>query len=201
MNQKLLFILTCSFILLPNIQLSVFAQVNKGNNNLPIVSQSLSQNNIKFKICSESETWVRPTAAEQKNHLASFNGRYSPEEIAALGGDYWKYKIFAFSSFPGGSGTFDIGHLSGLWKSQDTKKPANCDDYVSQLDAAKSGAALILNYKIVGIKWINNRYIVQVKSIKRCWQQVQFYRRDNSSSLPLIVVDEKGRKVPVLFYK
>lgn len=58
---------------------------------------------------------MRPTTSEQKKHLANFHGRYTPEEITELGGDYWKYNIFAFTSFPGASGTFDLKHRSVLY--------------------------------------------------------------------------------------
>jgi hypothetical protein len=201
--QPSLFILGISVLILPTYQLSVDAQTSiwgDSTNSLPVMTQTQSQNNINFKVCYESKTWIRPTPAEQKTHLVSFNGRYTPEEIAELGGDYWKYNIFAFTSFPGGSGNFDIGHRSGLWTSQDSNNTKKCNDYVTQLNSGKTGAVWILNYKIVSFKWVNNRYILQGKQTKQGWQQIQFSRRESLESLPLTVMNERGQNVPVLFY-
>lgn len=168
---------------------------------LPVVAKTQSQNNINFKVCYESKTWIRPTPGEQKTHLTRFNGRYTPEEIAELGGDYWKYNIFAFTTFPGGSGNVDIGQRAGLWTPQDSNNTKKCNDYVTQLNSGKTGAVWILNYKIVSLKWLNNRYILQVKQTKQGWQQIQFPRRESLESLPLTVMNERGQNVPVLFYK
>lgn len=109
MKIRSLFILGFSVIILPPYNLSVVAQTNTwedSTTSLPVLAKTQSKNSINFKVCYESKTWVRPTASEQKRHLASFNGRYTLEETSELGGDYWKYNIFAFTSFPGGSGTY-----------------------------------------------------------------------------------------------
>ncbi len=90
MKSNPLFILGFSVIILPTYQLSAVAQINTwgdSRTSLPVVAKTQSQNNINFKLCYESKTWLRPTPAEQKRHLGSFNGRYTPKEIAELGGD------------------------------------------------------------------------------------------------------------------
>ncbi|MEH2114346.1 hypothetical protein [Nostoc sp.] len=204
MKMRALFILVFSVIILPNYQLSVVGQTNTwGNstNSLPVLGRTQSQDNINFQLCYESNTWLRPIPIEQKRHLASFNGRYSPQEIAELGGDYWKYNIFAFTNYPGGSGTFDLGHRSGLWNTRDTNKPANCGNYVTQLNAGEAAWVWILNYKIVNLKWLNNRYVMQVKQVKQGYQMIQFSRRESLESLPLKVINERGQNVSVLFYR
>ncbi len=72
---------------------------------------------------------------------------------------------------------------------------------MTQLNSGKTGAVWILNYKIVSLKWVNNRYILQVKQTKQGWQQIQFSRQESLESLPLTAVNEHDKNVPVLFYK
>lgn len=160
-----------------------------------------NKNDITFQVCGESNSWVRPTAAEQKRHLESLNGRYSPEIIEELGGDYWKYNIFAFTEYPGGSGTYDIVQLAGFWQPHDAKYPAKCENYVTELNAGKIARAWTQYHKVVSIKWVNNRYVMQVKPTKKGRQIIQFPRQESLNSLPLTVVNERGQSVSVLFNK
>ncbi|GAB1539041.1 hypothetical protein NUACC21_17060 [Scytonema sp. NUACC21] len=156
-----------------------------------------STTEIKFKICSESTTWTRPTAAEQRKRLQS-SGRYSSEDIEQLGGDYWKKNIFSFTRFPGDSGNYDIANLSGLWKVQNATYPSKCDNYVNELNSGKIAGVWVLHHKVVNIKWVGNRYVMLVKPTGQGTQFIQFPRRERLESLPLRVVNESGKKVEVL---
>lgn len=174
-----------------------------GTTLLPALAQTHSKrnatNNISLKICGESDNWVRPTAAEQKTHLTSLN-RYSSEQIKELGGAYWNYSIFAFITYPGGSGTYDITQLSGLWTPQNARHPDDCSNYVKELNAGKIGRVWTLNYKVVSLQWLNNLYVMKVRQVHKGAQVIQFRRQESLSSLPLTVIDEGGKNIPVLFH-
>jgi len=167
---------------------------------LPSLVNAQPQKDIKFKVCGETDTWTRPTAIEQRKHLIDLKPRYPQEIINQLGGEYWKYNIFAFITYPGGSGTYDIEQLSGLWKPQKVRYAANCDDYVIELNAGKIARIWTLNYKVINIKWINRHYIMQVKHMKQGGQVIQFSRQEKYKSLPLNVIDDRDNQVRVLFY-
>jgi len=167
---------------------------------LPILVNAQPQKNIKFKVCGETDTWTRPTVIEQKKHLIELGHRYPQQTINQLGGEYWKYNIFAFTTYPGGSGTYDIEQLSGLWKPQNARYPFNCDNYVLQLNSGNIARIWTKNYKVTNIKWINKHYIVKVKYMKRGGQVVQFLRQEKYKSLPLNVIDNLYNQINVLFY-
>ncbi|MBD1921497.1 hypothetical protein H6F77_10380 [Microcoleus sp. FACHB-831] len=159
----------------------------------------LSSREIPFEICGESKTWVRPTATEQRRHLQNMGrGRYSLEVIGELGGDYWTHNIFSFTSYPGGSGTFDITHLSGFWTPQNPSRPSTCDNAITALNSGKLARVWVLNYRVISIKWLANRYVMVVKPTSRGAQIINFSRRERQDLLPLTVVAENGRKVAVL---
>jgi hypothetical protein len=155
--------------------------------------------NTPFQVCLERNAWVRPSLSEQKNHLAS-NGRYS--SISAEGDDHWKYKVFALTTYPGGSGTYDLGNVSGLWKENKGEKiirSAKCDGYIPKLNAGELASIWLLNYKIVNLTWNGDRYVMRVKNVRKGTQTIHFDRKEKLQSLPLSVIDENGHNVSVLF--
>ncbi|MBP5973203.1 hypothetical protein HW132_10775 [Brasilonema sp. CT11] len=141
---------------------------------------------------------MRPSNAEQKKHIQKFADRYNQKIVESLGGDYWKYNIFVFTSYPGGSGNFDIGHLSGLWSLKNVIHISKCENDVTNLNSKKIAGIWVLSHTVTNIKWVDNRYVMVVKPTERGVQFLQFYRQENQDKLPLTVVTENGNQVAVL---
>ena len=165
------------------------------------LSGNYQNNSIDFEVCSESDTWTRPTVTEQTRLLLD-SKRYStePKEIEKLlKNPYWKNNLFVFTSYPGGSGTYEINQLSGLWKPFDSRHPIKCDNYIHKLNARKIASIWTLAYKVVSIKWLNKRYLVQVKKVEQGTQVIHFKRRERMKLIPLTIVNEHGQNMPVVF--
>ncbi|AKG20897.1 hypothetical protein IJ00_05900 [Calothrix sp. 336/3] len=169
--------------------------------NLVLVPGSLANtasSEIKFNVCGESQTWVRPSAKEQKQHLQQLSNRYSQDKINQLGGDYWKHNIFAFTTYPGGSGTFDINNFSGLWKKPNPVRRSTCDKSVVEINSGKIARVYILLHRVTKIQWQNNRYIMVVKPVGKGVQIINLPRKEKQNKLPLTVVDESGKQIALL---
>ncbi len=160
--------------------------------------------NIRLKICGESLNWKRPTYEEQKKHLLELH-RYSissdPKEIDALlkNEEYWNKDIFAFTTYPGGSGTYEIEQLSGLWAPMDSLFPYRCEKKVTELNDGKVAEIWTLNYKVISVGWNGSRYVMRVKRVSQGTQNIHFPRREHREKLPLSVIDEDGKNVSVAF--
>jgi len=165
--------------------------------NQSVLAQSSEE--IPFEVCGESQSWKRPTATVQRRHLQSMN-RYSTEVVRTLGGNYWRYNIISFTTYPGGSGTYDLRHLSGTWTVEKPDRPSTCDNSVSSLISGEIARVWVLLYKVISIKWDGNGYTMVVDQTNIGVQIVNFPRQENGDSLPLKVVTENGKEVPVLFY-
>ncbi|AFZ24624.1 hypothetical protein Cylst_2405 [Cylindrospermum stagnale PCC 7417] len=194
-------ILTTCFLTTVSLAFSplILVSANNVNGNQQELKQTnrRNPNEIPFKVCGESNTWKRPTAAEQRKHLQSLS-RYSPAEIEQLGGNYWKFNIFSFINYPGGSGSFDLINRTGLWQLKNPTRPVRCDNYIAELNAKKIAGVWVFSHKIVNIEWVGGRYVMQVKQTKQGAQVIQFPRRETLQTLPLTVVNQNGKKVAVL---
>ncbi|MDF5706635.1 MAG: hypothetical protein PUP90_02865 [Nostoc sp. S4] len=155
---------------------------------------------VSFDKCAESKTWKRPSDAEQRRYLQEFK-RYDRETIEQLGGDYWKRNVFVFTDYPGGSGTYDINNLSGLWSLPKLKfLSTKCKTYSKNLMSKKMAGIWLFSYQIKNIKWVNNHYVVLVKSTGAGIQFIQVQRQEHSNSLPLKVITEDGIELKQLKY-
>lgn len=195
------FKLAAAFLLLGEILsgFKVSATVTPRNVASPTRTSSaiaVSTLNIPYEICTESKAWVRPTSSQQKAKLQSLK-RYSDEEIRELGGKYWKLNIQSVTHYPGGSGTYDIIHLSGLWTLRDDTHPTNCSSF-SAIDSGKQASVWLLLHKVVSIKWQGNHYVMLVKPTGKGVQVIRFSRKEHQSSLPLTVMTEDGKRLEVL---
>lgn len=155
-----------------------------------------STTNIPFEVCSESKTWVRPTETQQRKQLQSMK-RYPDETIAQLGGSYWTHNILSFTKYPGGSGTYDITHRTGLWTLHDATHPSKCDGF-SVIDSGQKASVWLLLHRVKSTKWQGNRYVMVVQPTSSGVQVIRFPRRERQEKLPLTVVTEDGKRVNVL---
>ncbi|WP_375514195.1 hypothetical protein [uncultured Nostoc sp.] len=167
----------------------------------PAVSQSTNRSKtieVPFKICSSSETWVRPTKAEQMKFLLSTK-RYDDLTKEPEYYERWlRYNIFSFTTF-GGSSFFDYHYLAGLWTP--TGNPVwQCDKKFSRtkINTGEIAEVWVLLYRVISIKWVGNHYLMVVKPTKKGFQKIQLSRREDQDSLPLKVITEDGSEMKVL---
>ncbi|MEH2195453.1 MAG: hypothetical protein V7K98_22815 [Nostoc sp.] len=155
---------------------------------------------VSFDKCAESKTWKRPSEAEQRKYIQN-NTRYDLETRKQLGGDHWKRDVFVFAEYPGGSGTYDINNLSGLWSLPKLKLlSTRCKTYSKNLMSKRMAGIWLFSYQIKNIKWVNNHYIVLVKSTGAGIQFIQMHRQEHGTSLPLKVMTEDGIELKQLKY-
>ncbi|MFH7026840.1 MAG: hypothetical protein ACHBN1_15870 [Heteroscytonema crispum UTEX LB 1556] len=178
--------------------LTIFSNIQVTSADMPTSIVAQASKEIPLQICGESKTWVRPSATEQKQHLQEMASRFSPEVVKQLGGKYWKHNIFSFTSYPGGSGTFEIKHLSGLWKNPNPTRPSTCDKSLTELNSGKIARIYVLLHQVTKVSWQGNYYVMVVKPTGRGAQIINLPRRESQKILPLKVVNEKGKEVAVL---
>ncbi|MEH1788448.1 MAG: hypothetical protein V7L23_23420 [Nostoc sp.] len=181
------------------------SQLSNSNSQLlvQIQSKSISTKEIPFKICTGSKTWVRPTKEEQIAELQPSKryGDVTQGESRKLFENYWRHKIFSFTSF-GNSAFQDYRRLAGLWNLRNTKDVLTwqCGGQANAnaINAKEIAEVWIMYHQIISIKWADNHYIMIVSPTQRGVQFIQFSRREHRDSLPLIVRTESGNKVPVM---
>ncbi|MEH1835183.1 MAG: hypothetical protein V7L29_24790 [Nostoc sp.] len=187
-----MFLLTGAFVNAQTIISITFSQ--------PAVSQSTNRSKaieVPFKICNSSETWVRPTKAEQMKFLLSTK-RYDDLTKEPERFERWlRYNIFSFTTF-GGSSFFDYHYLAGLWTP--TGNPVwQCDKFSrTKINTGEIAEVWVLLYRVISIKWVGNHYLMVVKPTKKGFQKIQLSRREDQDSLPLKVITEDGNDMKVL---
>ncbi|MEH2424075.1 MAG: hypothetical protein V7K48_25165 [Nostoc sp.] len=187
------FLLTGAFVSAQTIISITFSQ--------PAASQSTNRSKaieVPFKICNSSETWVRPTKAEQMKFLSSMNARYNdltknPERYER----WFSYNIYSFTTF-GGSSFFDYHYLAGLWTPSGNHE-WQCGEFSrNKINTGEIAEVWVLLYRVISIKWVGNHYLMVVKPTKKGLQYIQLSRQEHQDSLPLKVVTEDGSEIKVL---
>jgi hypothetical protein len=166
-----------------------------------LASAKTAKNTVAFDICAESKTWKRPSPVKQRGYLEELIHRYNAGTVERLGGDYWNRNVFVFVDYPGGSGTYDINNLSGLWSAPKLKMLSKrCEDYSTNLSSQKIAGIWLFSNRVKNIKWVKNHYVMQVDSTGSGIQFLQIQRHENINSLPLKVIDQNGNEIGLLRY-
>ncbi len=170
----------------------------------PILADASPNNrqatDISFEICSESETWERPSETEQIRQLQSqprYGSELNREPLKSLSQTFWNQNIFSFKSY-GLSARQEPIYLSGLWTIVETIW--NCYDAnrIAKLNSGESAEVWVLLHRVVSIKWTGDRYVMVVKPTTRGVQLIQFSRKERQASLPLQVITDSGKELKVI---
>lgn len=162
-------------------------------------NQALSLREIPFNICSESQSWLRPTEAEQTTKLRSMK-RYASS--TRDGKNYMRRifsrKVLVFTIY-GLSSRYDFYYLSGLWNYPEDQlwKCYKPQGTIDRINSGKLADVWLFQHKIKKITWQNNRYVMVVEPTQKGVQFIQFPRIENQPSLPLKVVTQKGEELPM----
>ncbi|MEH2312047.1 MAG: hypothetical protein V7K35_11735 [Nostoc sp.] len=189
-----MFLLTGAFVSAQTIISITFSQ--------PAASQSINRSKaieVPFKICNSTETWVRPTKAEQMKFLReNMSARYDDLTKNPEPYERWlSYNIYSFTIY-GGSSFFDYHYLAGLWTPSDNLV-WQCDESSRhKINTGEIAEVWVLLYRVISIKWVGNHYLMVVKPTKKGRQYIQLSRREHQDSLPLKVVTEDGSEIKVL---
>ena len=199
MKGRSLLGLTISLTILCTCSLAVFAksrQTTQGlrDNNYPSNSQAQSRR-IQFQICSESQSWVRPTETEQIARLKSLP-RYVGHEVNSR---FWTDNIFLFTSY-GLSARHEPTYLSGLWKipTDTILKCYEPQGGTKKINDSQLAEVWLLQHKVIRIEWQDNRYVMVVAPVEKGVQFIQFPRVERQFPLILKVVAENGTELASL---
>ena len=187
-----IFLLTGAFVSAQTIISITFSQ--------PAASQSTNRSKaieVPFKICYSSETWVRPTKAEQIKFLLS-KKRYGDVTKEPERYERWlRYNIFSFTIF-GGSAFADYHYLAGLWTPIGNPVWQCGESSRHKINTGEIAEVWVLLYRAISIKWVGNHYLMVVKPTQKGFQYIQLSRREHQDSLPLKVITEDGSEMKVL---
>jgi len=161
--------------------------------------QALSIREIPFNICGESQSWVRPTEAEQAAKLKSMS-RYEATTINASNYMHrlFSRKVFSFTMY-GLSARYDFYYLSGLWTypEENIWKCYKPKGVIEKINSGQLADVWLFQHRVKKIIWQNNGYVMVVEPTQKGVQFIQFPRVENQPSLPLKVVSQKGQELPI----
>ncbi|MGB8689714.1 MAG: hypothetical protein WCD53_20570 [Microcoleus sp.] len=164
------------------------------HNNYPTNIQAQSRKRIQFQICSESQSWVRPSETEQIARLKSLP-RYVGHEVNSR---FWTDNIFLFTSY-GLSARHEPIFMSGLWTIEDSAFQCYKPQGISQkINSGQLAEVWLLQHKVIRVEWQYNRYIMVVSPVERGVQFIQFPRVERQFPLILKVVAENGTELATL---
>lgn len=199
MKGRSLFSLTIGLTILCAWSLSVFAESRQTtqrlnhSNHLPN-TQAQSRRRIQFQICSESQSWVRPTEAEHIARLKSLP-RYAGHEVNSR---FWTDNIFLFTSY-GLSARHEPIFMSGLWTIEDSAFQCYNPQGISQkINSGELAEVLLLQHKVKKVEWQDNHYIMVVYPVEKGVQFIQFPRVERQFPLILKVVAENETELATL---
>ena len=199
MKGRLLFSLTIGLTILCACYEAVFAESTQttqrlNNSKHPTNTQAQSRRRIQFQICSESQSWVRPTETEQIARLKSLP-RYVSREVNSR---FWTDNIFLFTSY-GLSVRHEPIFMSGLWTIEDSVFQCYKPQGISQkINSGEIAEIWLLQHKVIRVEWQDNRYIMVVAPVEKGVQFIQFPRVERQFPLILKVVAENGTELATL---
>lgn len=199
MKGRSLFSLTIGLTILCTCYEAVFAESRQttqrlNHSNHLTNTQAQSRRRIQFQICSESQSWVRPTEAEQIARLKSLP-RYAGREVNSR---FWTDNIFLFTSY-GLSARHEPIFMSGLWTIEDSAFQCYKPQGISQkINSGELAEVWLLQHKVKKVEWQDNHYIMVVYPVEKGVQFIQFPRVERQFPLILKVVAENGTELATL---
>lgn len=160
---------------------------------VPTVANVMVQGEqVPFKICGESSTWVRPDEEEQKAKWWD-TGQYAGSNDRVI--EYaWTHDFFV--AYGHASGEYDIINLSGLWTLAGIVRnkciEPDRQDAILKLEKAE---VWVLLYRVKAIRRAGTDYYIVVEPVEKGVQFVQFPRPEQQVPLTLHFVTENGLEV------
>ncbi len=155
-------------------------------------SSAQSSREVQFRVCSESQTWVRPNEAEQETKLNSLS-RYANREYRQ--NKFWTDNIFLFTSY-GLAARHEPVYISGLWTIDDEALKCYKPEGITQkINSGQIAEIWLLQHRVKKIEWQNDRYVMVVAPVQKGAQFINFSRVERQYPLNLKVVSENGTEL------
>lgn len=165
-----------------------------------VIAEASVSHDVSFEVCAAVENWQRPSEAEQAKQLgddARYGEALSDDALKRASSQFWDHQAVSFTTY-GLSARMEPVNLSGLWTVTDELWNCYEPETTVAINEGARAETWLLNQRITGLQWNEDRYVMTVEPAATGMQVVQFERVEAQSELPLEIVTREGGVIAVV---